>query len=287
MTTSNVIQAVLIALLGGGGVYFMLPHRRTGVRPDLAFKGGAQAAFLALVLFFALIKPIGDLLTTTFFDLFAFSALVAGVLMVTARDPVHSALWFAGVVLSTGGLFLLAGASFLAAGTVIVYAGAIIVTFLFVIMLAQMEGRAPYDRAAHAPGPAVLACFLLMACLLSAVAALKPSSETPVTTDRDQIRAELELPRAQNYVERFHLREHSSIQGVIDLSIPSTSRLRNDSGELKPHVAGLGEALYTDHLISAGLSGVLLFVALVAAVVIANPRPPAAAGRRALGPPTS
>ena len=41
---------------------------------------------------------------------------------------------------------------FLAAGTVIVYAGAIIVTFLFVIMLAQMEGKALYDRASRAPG---------------------------------------------------------------------------------------------------------------------------------------
>ena len=50
------------------------------------------------------------------------------------------------------GLFLLAGAQFLAAGTVIVYAGAIIVTFLFVIMLAQMEGQAVYDRAARVAG---------------------------------------------------------------------------------------------------------------------------------------
>ena len=44
-------------------------------------------------------------------------------------------------------------AQFLAAGTVIVYAGAIVVTFLFVIMLAQMEGKAAYDRAARSPGP--------------------------------------------------------------------------------------------------------------------------------------
>ncbi len=65
------------------------------------------------------------------------------------------------MVLSTSGLFLLAGAQFLAAGTVIVYAGAIIVTFLFVIMLAQMEGRAAYDRAARAPFRATLTCFLL------------------------------------------------------------------------------------------------------------------------------
>ena len=76
------------------------------------------------------------------------------------------------VVIATSGLFLLAGASFLAAGTIIVYAGAIIVTFLFVIMLAQMEGKAFYDRAARAPGPATFACFLLLWCLIYALSAV-------------------------------------------------------------------------------------------------------------------
>src|SRR6185312_12131130 len=70
------------------------------------------------------------------------------------------------VVLSTSGLFVLAGGQFLAAGTIIVYAGAIIVTFLFVIMLAQMEGKATYDRTAQAPGTSTFTCFLLFWCLL-------------------------------------------------------------------------------------------------------------------------
>jgi NADH-quinone oxidoreductase subunit J len=49
-------------------------------------------------------------------------------------------------LLGTAGLLLLAGAQFLAIATVVVYAGAILVTFLFVLMLAQPEGRAAYDR---------------------------------------------------------------------------------------------------------------------------------------------
>ena len=40
----------------------------------------------------------------------------------------------------------------------------------------------------------------------------------------------------------------------------------------KPNVAGLGESLYTDHLVTVGLAGVLLFVALVGAVAITNPK---------------
>ena len=43
---------------------------------------------------------------------------------------------------------------------------------------------------------------------------------------------------------------------------------------MKPNVAGLGESLYTTHLVTVGLAGVLLFVALVGAVAITNPRRP-------------
>ena len=81
-------------------------------------------------------------------------------------------------------MFLLAGAQFLAAGTVIVYAGAIIVTFLFVIMLAQMEGKALYDRAARAPGSATFTCFLLFWCLLYILGPLHP--QQAVATVRSQ-----------------------------------------------------------------------------------------------------
>ena len=87
-------------------------------------------------------------------------------MMVTSRNPVYSALWFAAVVLSTSGLFLLAGAQFLAAGTVIVYAGAIIVTFLFVIMLAQIGRPGGLRPLGPEPGAATLTCFLLLWALM-------------------------------------------------------------------------------------------------------------------------
>ena len=66
---------------------------------------------------------------------------------VTFRNPVYCAIWFGMTLLGTAGLFLFIGAEFLAVATLVVYAGAILVTFLFVLMLAQPEGEAPYDRA--------------------------------------------------------------------------------------------------------------------------------------------
>ena len=86
---------------------------------------------VAALLFVIFWSPPGPFLATIFFYVFSLAAVVGGLLTVTSRNPIYSALWFASVVLSTAGLFLLAGAPFLAAGTVIVYAGAIVVTFLF------------------------------------------------------------------------------------------------------------------------------------------------------------
>ncbi len=72
--------------------------------------------------------------------------LVSAVCTVTFRSPVYCAIWFALSLLGTAGLFMLQGAQFLGVATIVVYAGAILVTFLFVLMLAQPEGHAYYDR---------------------------------------------------------------------------------------------------------------------------------------------
>src|SRR5262249_15502372 len=149
------------------GTYLLLPHAHGSAKPARVHSIGAALALVALAVFAMFFwTPLDPPLASLFFYGFSLAAVGGAVLAIASRNPVYSALWFASVVLSTSGLFLLAGASFLAAGTVIVYAGAIIVTFLFVIMLAQMEGRAPYDRTARSPGRTTLTCFLLLLGLL-------------------------------------------------------------------------------------------------------------------------
>ena len=59
---------------------------------------------------------------------------------------------------------------------------------------------------------------------------------------------------------------------VLDRAYRPTSWIYDSKGNEKLNVAGLGESLYTDHLVTVGLTGVLLFVALVGAVAIANPK---------------
>src|SRR3954469_7942576 len=101
------------------------------------------------------------------FAAFATAAILAAILMITNRNPVYSALWFALATLAVCGLFLFQSAPFLAAATVIVYAGAIVVTFVFVIMLAQQSGATVYDQQSRQPFLATVTAFLLLAALLA------------------------------------------------------------------------------------------------------------------------
>ncbi|WP_424931759.1 NADH-quinone oxidoreductase subunit J [Amaricoccus macauensis] len=73
------------------------------------------------------------------FYLFSIIAVVAGVLVVFARNPVHSVLWLILAFLSSAGLFVLLGAEFVAMLMLIVYVGAVAVLFLFVVMMLDVD----------------------------------------------------------------------------------------------------------------------------------------------------
>ncbi len=73
------------------------------------------------------------------FYLFSIIAVVAALLVVVARNPVHSVLWLILTFLSTAGLFVLIGAEFVAMLLVIVYVGAVAVLFLFVVMMLDVD----------------------------------------------------------------------------------------------------------------------------------------------------
>lgn len=136
------------------GLWLLLPTGRLDWR-----RTGTLLCVVAGCFFASLFKPLGDLLTTCTFSILASITVVAAVSTIVARSPVYSAIWFAVTLLGTGGLFLLNGAHFLGVATVAVYAGAIVVTFLFVLMLAQPEGNAFYDRISWGGTPAALAAI--------------------------------------------------------------------------------------------------------------------------------
>ncbi|BAO44148.1 NADH-quinone oxidoreductase subunit J [Thiolapillus brandeum] len=73
------------------------------------------------------------------FYMFAVILLGAAVMVVTRRNPVHSALFLVLVFFNMAGIWILAEAEFLAIALVLVYVGAVMVLFLFVIMMLDID----------------------------------------------------------------------------------------------------------------------------------------------------
>src|ERR1700760_1956273 len=73
------------------------------------------------------------------FYIFAAILVASAVMVITARNPVHSVLFLILAFFNAAALFLIAGAEFLAMILVIVYVGAVAVLFLFVVMMLDID----------------------------------------------------------------------------------------------------------------------------------------------------
>src|SRR5579872_1567652 len=74
-----------------------------------------------------------------FFYLFACVTVAAAVMVISARNPVHSVLFLILAFVNAAGLFVLLGAEFLAMILIVVYVGAVAVLFLFVVMMLDID----------------------------------------------------------------------------------------------------------------------------------------------------
>jgi len=193
---------------------------------------GVLLAAVGLGLLASRLPPLGNLAAESVFYLLAGVTIVAAAAAVTLRNALYCAVWFGVSLLGTAALLLCQGAQFLAVATIVVYAGAILVTFLFILMLAQPEGRAAYDRVSWEAPLSAITGSVIVGRLTVALGGLQGGAERilpagPVT----------EADRAQ--------------------------------GVLSPeHVAMLGSSLFGPYLIAVEAAGALLLVALVGAAVI-------------------
>src|SRR5512143_168577 len=89
--------------------------------------------------------PVTPVATPFFFYMLSGLAILGGLLVITRRNAVHSALALIVTLLAVSGLYLMLYAPFVAGVQIIVYAGGIMVLFLFVIMLVNLE-RTVKDR---------------------------------------------------------------------------------------------------------------------------------------------
>lgn len=243
--------SLLMIALGGLGIYLVLPRGTRSTNPLVRWIGCVLAT-ISLVLIAA---NFGNFLPNktnelTFYLLAAVS-IASAALMIASHNPIISALWFALVLLSNSGLYLLQGAEFLSAATIIIYAGAIIVTFLFVIMLAQPNGAAPYDLHSREP---LLSCTAGVILAWTLLGTLHHSSNfEALPFNARQAGASSAAVPSQNLVAK-------------SLAAHPESIIRSE----RPHVDSLGRTLFLEHYVSIEVVGMLLLVAVVGALLIAT-----------------
>lgn len=102
---------------------------------------------------------------TTVFYISAIVAIVATILAITRRHPVHALLYLIVSLLAIAVVFYLLGAPFIAALELIIYAGAIMVLFVFVVMMLNLgEATKEMEREWLRPGvwvsPGILCAIL-------------------------------------------------------------------------------------------------------------------------------
>ncbi len=73
------------------------------------------------------------------FYMFALITVASAVMVISARNPVHSVLFLILTFFNSAGLFVLLGAEFLAMILVLVYVGAVAVLFMFVVMMLDIN----------------------------------------------------------------------------------------------------------------------------------------------------
>lgn len=213
---------------------------------------------VALVGFAATGRSLGCVGEDAVFLTVAGIAVISGLATIVTRSPVYSAIWFAMALAGVSGVLLVLGAQFLGVATIVVYAGAILVMFLFVLMLAQPSGMAPYDRVSNEPMLAAAAGAVLLGLLTLSIGRL--SAAEPAACCRMPSRAQAV---AAVLADGAVAKDDES----TPLIAPATAG--RDTGDAN-EVAHLGAELFGRHLFAVEVAGVLLLVALVGAIAVVS-----------------
>ena len=175
-------------------------------------------------------------------------AVAASILVISMRNPVHSALFLLLTFLCVAILFVMKSAEFVAAVQVLVYAGGIMVLFLFVVMLINVR---------HLPDERVMSRFwkggFLVGCAIFILFALvvRPGAY------HEQVNNEKALRSTYTY----RTRKVTAADGHV-------TRRRVRRATVVGNSEAVGMALYRDYLVPFEVASLFLLVAMIGAIVI-------------------
>jgi len=172
------------------------------------------------------------------FYLFSSLTLLSGIMVIQARNPVHSVLFLILVFFNAAGLLVLLGLDFFAMIFLVVYVGAIAVLFLFVVMMLNIKlAEINEKRLRYLPIGGLLGLLFLFEILL--------------IVDNDLIPL-LFYDNVQAFAEYRNL-------NFIDWS---------NTIHTVTNIQAIGNILYTYYFYFSLLSSVILLVAMIGAIVL-------------------
>ena len=110
---------------------------------------------------------------------FAATAATAALATITARNPVHAALWLVLTFFSVACTWIVGGAEFLGIALVLVYVGAVMVLFLFVVMMLDVD-LAPLREGYVRYLPVGLVVAVVMLVQILALIGVRAVAEVPL-----------------------------------------------------------------------------------------------------------
>ncbi|MQQ99181.1 NADH-quinone oxidoreductase subunit J [Glaciimonas soli] len=175
---------------------------------------------------------------TFLFYAFSVVLVIAALRVITARNPVHSALFLVLAFFSAAGIWMLLKAEFLAIVLVLVYVGAVMVLFLFVVMMLDInldklrEGFWGYFPLAATVG--VIIVLEMSGVLLRGFWA--PESEVPAVSSNIGNTKELGKLIYTQYVYAFEIAAVVLLVAIV-AAVALTLRRRKDTKAISPSAA--------------------------------------------------
>ena len=177
---------------------------------------------------------------TAFFYAFSAVLLFAAFRVITARNPVHAALFLVLSFFQAAMIWMLLKAEFLAITLVLVYVGAVMVLFLFVVMMMDINGESIRQGFwKHFPLAAVVGVLIALEMAAVLMGGFRVSEEPQVAAVPGQAVAQLSNTRELGkvlYTEYVYPLEIAAAILLVAMSaaIALTLRQRKDSKFVSP-----------------------------------------------------
>jgi NADH-quinone oxidoreductase subunit J len=224
---------------------------------------------------------------TILFLVFGILAVVAGIAVITFRNPIYSALALIMTFFSQAGLFILLGAHFVAVVQIIVYAGAIMVLFLFVIMLLNL-GATNVTRPVAGVARVVAIILGILFAVEGVYIASKVYSSPAIANASQKHTTDAKQLTIGDLKDKYHLTDEQLDNNYVPKVVAgkkSVSELTPGEIEQLIQIAqkenlgktySIGVKLFTDFLLPFEITSLILLAALIGVIVLVkreNPKP--------------